>query len=218
MHAACERLAAAGVDRVLVVAGDDGEACGEFASTLDVLSTDLLPQHGIRRIGVAGHPEGHRAIGPTLLWRTLREKQTLARRRGLEMHVVTQFGFDPQAVASWDELPRRTRHHAAVRVGMAGPASLRQLIAYAMQCGVGASLRGAMQSMAAMRNVAGLATSPDQMLSEASPAMRAPRRRTSRARTSTRSAARSPPPVGCVRSPTVHFEMKPAADAFTLAA
>ena len=47
---------------------------------------------------------------------------------------------------------------------MAGPASLSQLIAYAMQCGVGASIRGALRSMNAMRNVAGLATSPDQML------------------------------------------------------
>ena len=28
LHAACERLAAAGVDRALVVAGDDGEASG----------------------------------------------------------------------------------------------------------------------------------------------------------------------------------------------
>ena len=33
-----------------------------------------------------------------------------------------------------------------------------------MQCGVGASIRGALRSMNAMRNVAGLATSPDQML------------------------------------------------------
>jgi len=33
-----------------------------------------------------------------------------------------------------------------------------------MQSGVGASIKGALQGMPAMRNVAGLATSPDQML------------------------------------------------------
>ncbi len=161
---ACARLGEAGVERALVVAGDNARPVGDFASALDVLKTDVLATHGLKRIGVAGHPEGHRAIGQTVLWRALIEKQTLAERRGLEMHVVTQFGFDPAAVASWDACLSEHGISLPVRVGMAGPASLPQLISYAMQCGVGASLRGALRSMNAMRNVAGLAISPDQML------------------------------------------------------
>ena len=47
---------------------------------------------------------------------------------------------------------------------MAGPAPLSKLITYAMQCGVGASLRGVMRNMGAMRNVAGLAVTPDEMV------------------------------------------------------
>jgi methylenetetrahydrofolate reductase (NADPH) len=161
---ACGRLGEAGVERALVVAGDNARPVGDFASALDVLNTDVLAAHGLKRIGVAGHPEGHRAIGQTVLWRALIEKQTLAERRGIEMHVVTQFGFDPAAVASWDACLSEHGISLPVRVGMAGPASLPQLIGYAMQCGVGASLRGALRSMNAMRNVAGLAISPDQML------------------------------------------------------
>jgi len=164
LQSSCERLAAAGVDRALVIAGDNGQPAGDFASSLDVLSTDLLAAHGMKRIGVAGHPEGHRVIGQTVLWRALLEKQTLAERRGIEMHVVTQFGFDPAAVAGWDACLAEHGIRLPVHVGMAGPASLAQLIGYAMQCGVGVSLRGALHSMNAMRNVAGLATSPDQML------------------------------------------------------
>jgi methylenetetrahydrofolate reductase (NADPH) len=164
LQASCERLARAGVDRALVIAGDNREPAGNFASALDVLRTDLLAANGFTRIGVAGHPEGHRVIGQTVLWRALAEKQTWAGRRGIDLHVVTQFGFDPAAVASWDAYLGEHGIGLPVYVGMAGPASLPQLIGYAMQCGVGASLRGALQSMNAMRNVAGLATSPDQML------------------------------------------------------
>jgi methylenetetrahydrofolate reductase (NADPH) len=164
LQSACERLAGAGVDRALVVAGDRDRPEGPYGSALDLLRTDLLRQHGLTHVGVAGHPEGHRAIGQTVLWRALHDKQVVAKRTGLEMHVVTQFGFDPAALVAWDGCLPEHGINLPVHVGMAGPASLPQLIAYAMQCGVGASLRGALQSMAAMRNVAGLATSPDQML------------------------------------------------------
>lgn len=164
LQSACERLAAAGIDRALVIAGDNGAPSGPLASTLDVLRTDLLTRYGITRIGIAGHPEGHRAIGQTTLWRALLEKQSFAQRRGIEMHIVTQFGFDPAAVTGWDQCLPEHGIGLPVHVGMAGPASLSQLIGYAMQCGVGASIRGALRSMTAMRNVAGLATSPDQML------------------------------------------------------
>ena len=164
LQAACERLGAAGIGRALVVAGDDGVPAGDYASTLDLLRTDLLTRHGITRIGVAGHPEGHRAIGQTVLWRALHDKQVLARRAGIDLFVVTQFGFDPAAIVGWEQCLPGHGISLPIHVGMAGPASLSQLIAYAMQCGVGASIRGALRSMNAMRNVAGLATSPDQML------------------------------------------------------
>jgi methylenetetrahydrofolate reductase (NADPH) len=161
---ACRQLSEAGVDRALAVAGDIARPVGEFASSLEVLGTGVLPNHGLRRIGVAGHPEGHRAIGQSVLWRSLLEKQALAKRHSIEMHVVTQFGFDPGALVSWARCLPEHGVDLPVHVGMSGPASLPQLINYAMQCGVAASMRGTLQSMNAMRNVAGLATSPDQML------------------------------------------------------
>jgi methylenetetrahydrofolate reductase (NADPH) len=164
LQTVCERLEDAGVDRALVIAGDGAEAAGPYTSSIDVLRTELLSRHDIVRVGVAGHPEGHRAIGPTVLWTALREKQVLAETLGLEMHVVTQFGFDPAAVATWDAHLVEHGISLPVRVGMAGPASLPELIRYAMQCGVGASLRGVLRGMGAMRNVAGLATSPEAML------------------------------------------------------
>lgn len=164
LREALAELGDGGVQQVLVVAGDAERPVGKFQCSLEILETGLLQQAGIRRVGVSGHPEGHRAIGPSTLWKALHDKQTYAQRTGIALHVVTQFGFDPAAIHAW------TRHFPElgltlpVQVGMAGPAPLPQLIRYAMACGVGASLRGLVRNMNAMRNVAGLAAHPDEML------------------------------------------------------
>lgn len=153
-----------GVEQVLVIAGDAERPRGRFASALDLLETGILVDAGIERIGVAGHPEGHRAIGPATLWRALAEKQEYAERNPVRMHVVTQFGFDPAAILAWAHHLPEHGITLPVYVGMAGPAELAKQIKYAMACGVGASLRGMLRNMNAMRNVAGLAPTPAEML------------------------------------------------------
>jgi methylenetetrahydrofolate reductase (NADPH) len=164
LREAADELADAGVARALVVAGDSDRASGPFSTAMDVLRSGVLTEAGIRRIGVAGHPEGHPGIGQTALWRALAEKQEYARQAAVRMHIVTQFGFDPAAVCSWEHHFGEHGITMPVFVGMAGPAPLPKMIRYAMQCGVGASLRGLMRSVTAMRNVSNLATSPDEML------------------------------------------------------
>lgn len=164
LREALVELAEGGIEQVLLVAGDAERPAGRFASSLDLLETGLLQEAGIRRVGVGGHPEGHRAIGPSTLWKALRDKQACARHAGLAMHIVTQFGFDPAAVHAWERHFAEQGITLPVHVGMAGPTPLPQLIRYAMACGVGPSLRGLVRNMNAMRNVAGLAAHPDEML------------------------------------------------------
>ncbi|MGH7007655.1 MAG: hypothetical protein ACRED7_04565, partial [Stellaceae bacterium] len=53
------RAVGAGVDRVLVIAGDLDRPAGPFHSSLELIETGLLDKHGIRTVGVAGYPEGH---------------------------------------------------------------------------------------------------------------------------------------------------------------
>jgi methylenetetrahydrofolate reductase (NADPH) len=161
---AAQTLAAGGVTQVLAIAGDSDKPAGPYRSSLEVLQSGILLDAGIRRVGVAAHPEGHRAIGPSRLWDALRSKQVFARRAGIDMHVMTQFGFDPAALCAWHELLAEHEMTLPVHIGMAGPAPLPKLITYAMQCGVGASQRGLMRSMSAMRNIAGLAVTPDEMV------------------------------------------------------
>src|SRR6476620_10609614 len=52
----------AGVKEVLVVAGDVAQPVGELTSGLEILESGLLEKHGIRTLGVAGHPEGHKDV------------------------------------------------------------------------------------------------------------------------------------------------------------
>jgi len=161
---AANELSDAGVSRALVIGGDGDRAAGSYTSAMDVLSTGILTRAGIRRIGVAGHPEGHPGIGQAALWHALAEKQDFAESTGTRVHVVTQFGFDPAAICKWVGHFAEHGITLPVYVGMAGPTPLPKLIRYAMQCGVGASLRGLMRSVTAMRNVTHLATSPDEMM------------------------------------------------------
>ena len=64
LEAALARLKEGGVNRALLVAGDQTPPAGEFSSTLQILDSGALAAAGIRSIGVAGHPEGNPNIPP----------------------------------------------------------------------------------------------------------------------------------------------------------
>lgn len=161
---ALAQLRESGVEQVLLVAGDIAQPVGPFASTLDVLDTGCLEQAHMPHVGVAGHPEGNAAISPTTLWEALARKQAWAAASGIRMHIVTQFTFDPQAICNFAHALAGHDIQLPVHVGIAGPTPLPKLIKFAIQCGVGASLRAVMKNMASLRKMAGLATSPDEML------------------------------------------------------
>ncbi len=163
---ALRRLSEAGVDQVLLVAGDRNPPAGEFTSTLEILDTGALADHGFRTVGVAGHPEGHPAVAPDTLWSALQTKQSFAERTGTRMHIVTQFSFNPGAVCAWDRQLTEHGIKLPVHIGIAGPTPLPKLIKFAVQCGIGASLGALSKGMGLVGRVAGLATSPDEMLIE----------------------------------------------------
>jgi methylenetetrahydrofolate reductase (NADH) len=157
-------LRAGGVEQILLIAGDEPQPTGEFLTTLDVLECGALQEARITRIGVAGHPEGHKAVGPLMLWEALQVKQAFAERTGTQMHIVTQFGFNANALSDWGfHLPRHGIQ-LPVHVGIAGPAPLSKLIHFAMRCGIGASLRTVMRNLSAVSSITELAISPDQHL------------------------------------------------------
>lgn len=158
------RLRAHGIEQVLLVAGDLDTPIGPFKSTLDVIGTGALEEAGLKRIGVAGHPEGHPAVAASELLAALRVKQEFAARSGIAMHVVTQFGFNPEGICAWDRMLTQEGITLPVHVGIAGPTPISKLLKFAVQCGIGTSMRSLVKSAGAVASLTGLAAGPDEML------------------------------------------------------
>ena len=134
-------LAGAGVTELMLVAGDRARPAGIFRDTLDILDTGALIEHGMTRVGIAGYPERHPLIEPAQLEAALARKREYAAATGTEMWMVSQFAFEPETVIAWLDALRRAGHRLPVRVGIAGPARLTTLLAFAARCGIGASAR-----------------------------------------------------------------------------
>ena len=160
---ALRRLADCGVTRALLVAGDQSPPAGEFSSTLDIIESGALEAAGITSIGVAGHPDGNPNIDAARLRDALRRKQAYAERSGVAVHVVTQFGFDPEALVAFDRTLTTDGIALPVHVGVAGPASLKSLARFAALCGIGASLGALLTNPGALGALKSLIKTVDEI-------------------------------------------------------
>lgn len=127
------------VEQVLVIAGDVSAPLGPFEDSLAIIRSGLLAKHGIKRVGVGGHPEGHPSVSLQDLARTLQDKIRMLTDAGHECHITTQFSFDAQHVLEWLASLRQSGITTPVRVGVPGPASAKTLMRFAARCGVAAS-------------------------------------------------------------------------------
>ena len=150
-------LTAVGVQDLLVLAGSLATPVGEFHETAQILDTGLLEEAGIFRVGVVGHPEGHPDVDDDELFRALRVKCRVARERGLDLYLVTQFAFAPEPIVAWERRIRAAGVEVPVHVGLPGLTSPTRLLRFGLRCGVGASLKVLRQQAG---GVLKLATSP----------------------------------------------------------
>ncbi|MGH6977314.1 MAG: methylenetetrahydrofolate reductase [Stellaceae bacterium] len=134
------RAVGAGIDRVLVIAGDLDRPAGPFHSSLELIETGLLGKYGIRTVGIAGYPEGHPKIATATLDAVLAAKLRRLQNDGIVPYIVTQFCFDAVPIVGWLARLRAAGVMVPVRVGLAGPASIATLAKFAMRCGIGNSL------------------------------------------------------------------------------
>lgn len=152
-----------GVREVVALAGGASHPVGEFDNSMDLLETGLFDRYGIRRIGVAGHPEGSPDIPPGELSQALAWKDQFARRTGAEVYVATQFCFEAAPIIAWDRAIREAGITLPVHIGVPGLATLKTLINHAKACGVGPSMRVLTRQA---RNLARLMTvsAPDRLI------------------------------------------------------
>jgi methylenetetrahydrofolate reductase (NADPH) len=157
-------LAAGGVQQVLLVAGDIAIPDPAFTSTLELLESGVVQDAGIRRIGIAGHPEGHPVVPDEVLWAALERKQALARAQGLTMHIATQFGFDSRSLNAFEQGLAARGISLPIHAGVAGPTPFTKLLKYAAHCGVGASLKAVAGNALSLGRLPHLVTKSDEML------------------------------------------------------
>ena len=134
-------LARVGVTDLLVLAGSMSTPVGEFHEAAQILDSGLLEEAGIRRVGIVGHPEGHPDVADDELHRALVAKNRIARERGLDLHIVTQFTFAAEPIVAWERAVRAMGVDAPVHVGLPGLTSPTRLLRFGLRCGVGASLK-----------------------------------------------------------------------------
>jgi methylenetetrahydrofolate reductase (NADPH) len=132
---------AAQVDEVLLISGDYPKALGPYTEVLQLMRSGALQRHGIRRVTVAGHPEGHPYVKLEDIRRAELDKARLAQQAGMQLTLLTQFFFEQRPFFDWVRELRSAGVQAPLVAGLAGPARLSTLIKFAMRCGVGASMR-----------------------------------------------------------------------------
>ncbi|MFI8347208.1 methylenetetrahydrofolate reductase [Streptomyces sp. NPDC085596] len=153
------------VENVFVVGGDPARPEGPYEDALSVIRGGLLQRYGVRHVGICGYPEGHPAIGDDTLWSALTDKAAALEAAGLAGDVITQFGFDADAVLTWLEDLRGRGVHLPVRVGVPGPAGVRRLLGYATRFGVGTGATVARKYGLSLTNLMGTA-GPDRFLDD----------------------------------------------------
>lgn len=155
----------AGVEEVIVLAGAVPTPLGPFDSSMALLESGVLDMHGIRRIGVAGHPEGSPDIRDEDIAAALAWKNGFAERTAADLYIVTQFCFEAAPIIAWDRRIQAEGNRLPIRIGLPGLATVKTLLTHARNCGIGASMTFLVKQA---RNVTKLMTvnAPDKLAVE----------------------------------------------------
>ena len=131
----------ADVQRVLLIAGDVAGARGPFKSSSDVRATGLLEAHGIARISIAGHPEGHPFLDEAGMLNVLSMWQDWAQQTRIGVDIVSQFCFEGAPILVLLDKLAANGIGLPLIIGLAGPATPATLTKFALRCGIGNSIR-----------------------------------------------------------------------------
>lgn len=153
LEGALKRCQDGGIDEALCIAGDIAVDDNAFDSSLEVLQTGLFGDYGFSEVGVAAHPEGSKAIGEERVAAALADKVEFAKTAPFLLRFVTQFGFNAQDYIDWEQETSGQGITMPMHVGLAAPASFKQLARFAVVCGVGASARMLSNRTGAMKDL-----------------------------------------------------------------
>ena len=130
-----------GIDQVLAIAGAVDKPVGEYTDSTQLLDTGLFDKYGIKKIGLAGHPEGSPDMSDEAIMSALKWKNSFAEKTDAEMYLVTQFCFEAAPIIAWDKMLQSEGNKLPIHIGVPGLATLKSLLAHAKACGIGNSMK-----------------------------------------------------------------------------
>ena len=135
----------AGVDEALLLAGGSPEPIGEYDSSIQLIESGLFDKANLKRIHIAGHPEGNKDIDPdggtANISKALSWKQEFSKRTDAKMAITTQFCFDAEVVKKWADDIKKDGIDIPIHIGVTGPAKLKTLLKFSVECGIGSSMK-----------------------------------------------------------------------------
>ena len=155
---------------VFVIAGDPSEPLGPYDDALAVINSGTLKAYGIEHVGISGYPEGHPDITNEKLAKAMHDKVASLKRQGIDYSIMTQFGFDAEPVLEWLKQIRSEGIDGPVRIGLAGPASIKTLLRFAARCGVGTSAKVVKKYGLSITSLIGSA-GPDPVIEDLTPVL-----------------------------------------------
>ena len=117
-----------GVEEVVALGGAVNTPVGAYESSMQLLDTGLFDKYGVKRIGLAGHPEGSPDISDKGLAEALTWKNAFAERSDAEFYLATQFCFEAAPIIAWDRAIRDAGNRLPIHIGIPGLATLKTLI------------------------------------------------------------------------------------------
>ena len=144
-----QRIAAlageAGVTEMLVLGGGAPTPIGNYDAAIQLLATGVFQDNGVKRIGIAGHPEGNPDItkihGEAVLLKALGRSRPTSRPTASRASSPRSSSSKRRPVADWARMLRADGIDLPIHVGVPGPATIKTLVKYAAMCGVGNSAR-----------------------------------------------------------------------------
>jgi len=130
-----DRIAAARLREVFVIAGDRAQPVGKFASAMDLLTAMAALGHGLTEVGVSGYPERHPFSHDDVTIQAMWDKRRVA------TYIVSNLCFDTKVITGW---VRRVRHRGVelpIYIGLPGITDPAKLLRISTKIGVGESAR-----------------------------------------------------------------------------
>ena len=105
------------IESLLLLGGDAESTLGPYRCASDLFNADCLNQTGVKKVFIAGYPQGHAFISQKKLEASLQKKMDYASASNLELEVVTQLCPSVNKIIDW-AINKKSHQDVNVRISV----------------------------------------------------------------------------------------------------